>query len=415
MADGIAAQPSQTLIRSQQPAAALLPDEAEVIVALRQRGALSRTDLARITGYSRAKMTAVVSKLVQRGILSEVGEGESQGGRRPRMLHFNPSQGYVAGVDLGATSIDVALADLGGTLLERQGEAADVRDGPQAVLSRVCAVLLAMMQRRGITAEQIYAVGIGVPGPVQFATGLLIAPPLMPEWDAFPIRSTIRQTFPAARVVVDNDVNVMALGELRAGAGIGVENFIVVKIGTGIGAGIVCQGQVYRGSDGCAGDVGHICVDQHGPVCRCGNVGCVEAMAAGPAIAARALSIARSSSNSILAARMQSNGGTLSAEDVGAAAAAGDRTAMEIVQDSGRMIGEALAGLVNFFNPRLILLGGGVSSIGHQLLASIRQTVLRRSPPLSTKDLRIDYAALGRDAGLSGALALALEHVFVEP
>jgi glucokinase-like ROK family protein len=328
------------------------------------------------------------------------------------MLHFNASQGYVAGVDLGATSIDVALADLGGALLERRSEPANVSDGPQPVLNRICALLLQLLQRRGIAPEQVYAIGIGVPGPVQFSTGLLIAPPLMPEWDAYPIRATLRQTFTAARVVVDNDVNVMALGELRSGAGVGVENFIVIKIGTGIGAGIVCQGQVYRGSDGCAGDVGHICVDPHGPVCRCGNVGCVEAMAAGPPIAARALSVAQSGGSAILAARAQSNGGALSAEDVGAAAAAGDRAAMEIIQDSGRMIGEALAGLVNFFNPRLLLLGGGVSNIGHQLLSSIRQTVLRRSPPLSTKDLRIDYAKLGRDAGLLGAIALALEHVF---
>lgn len=413
MANNAATQPDAR--SGQAPlAAALQPDEAEVIVALRRRGALSRTDLARITGYSRAKMTAVVGKLVERGILSEIGAGESQGGRRPRMLHFNPSQGYVAGIDLGASSLDIALADLGGTLLERHGEPANVNDGPQVVLDRVCALLLMLMQRRGIAPEQLYAIGIGVPGPVQFSTGLLIAPPLMPKWDAYPIRSILRETFSAARVVVDNDVNVMALGELRSGAGVGVENFIVIKIGTGIGAGIVCQGQVYRGSDGCAGDVGHICVDQHGPVCRCGNIGCVEAMAAGPALAARARSAAESNTSALLAARFRSNGGTLSAEDVGAAAAAGDRVAMEIIQDSGRMIGEALAGLVNFFNPRLLLLGGGVSNIGHQLLSSIRQTVLRRSPPLSTKDLRIDYAGLGRNAGLYGAIALALEHVFVE-
>lgn len=415
MIDDLAAQSEQPSSSSQSLASAVLPDEIEVITALRQRGALSRSDLARITGYSRAKMTAIVSKLVERGILSEIGEGESQGGRRPRMLHFNPSQGYVAGVDLGATSIDIALADLSGALLERSGEPADVRNGPEVVLDRVCALLQQLMQRRGIGPEQIYAIGIGVPGPVQFATGLLIAPPLMPEWDAYPIRHMLRQTFSAARVVVDNDVNVMALGELRSGAGVGIENFIVVKIGTGIGAGIVCHGSVYRGSDGCAGDVGHICVEPHGPVCRCGNVGCVEAMAAGPAIAARALDAAQSGKSNLLAARRQANGGTLIGADVGVAAAAGDRVAMEIIQDSGRMIGEALAGMVNFFNPRLILLGGSVSSIGHQLLSSIRQTVLRRSPPLSTKDLRIDYAALGRDAGLSGAVALALEHVFVEP
>ncbi|HEY0737653.1 MAG TPA: ROK family protein [Herpetosiphonaceae bacterium] len=384
-----------------------------MIAAIRKHGPLSRTDLVRITGYSRPKMTLIVGRLVQQGILREVGEGESQGGRRPRMLHFDTSQGYVAGVDLGATSLSVALAELSGTILERRSEPADVRGKPPVILDRICALLLEMIRARGIDAANIKAIGMGVPGPVQFSTGRLIAPPLMPEWDGYPIPATLRETFPMARIVVDNDVNVMALGELRSGAGVGVENFIVVKIGTGIGGGIVCHGSVYRGSDGCAGDIGHICVDPHGPVCRCGNLGCVEALAAGPAIAARGVEAAQSGSSPLLLARMQNNGGKLAAEDVGAAAAAGDRIAIGIVQDSGRMIGEALAGLVNFFNPRLILLGGGVANIGHQLLASIRQTVLRRSPPLSTKDLRIDYAALKLDAALIGAITLALDHVFV--
>lgn len=387
-------------------------DEIDVIAAIRRRGALSRTDLARITGYSRAKMTTVVGRLVERGILEEIGAGESAGGRRPRMLNFNSSQGFVVGVDVGATSLDVALADLSGNIVERYAEAADVRDGPRQVLGRICTIIVEMLDRRDVSVEHVYAVGIGVPGPVQFATGLLIAPPLMPDWNAFPTPDYIRETLPAARVIVDNDVNVMALGELRAGAGVGVENFIVVKIGTGIGGGIVCHGSIYRGSDGCAGDIGHICVDPHGPACRCGNIGCVEAMAAGPAIAARGIEAARSGKSVELAARLHENNDQLSAEAVGVAAARGDRVALEIVQTSGRLIGEALAGLVNFFNPRLVLIGGGVSNIGHQLLASIRQTILRRSPALSTKDLRIDYVALGRDAGITGALALALEYVF---
>lgn len=387
-------------------------DESEVVRALRASGALSRTDLARITGYSRPKMTAVVGGLIDRGILEEVGVGASAGGRRPRLLNFNSQHGCVVGIDVGATSIDLALADLSGKIIERQSAAADVRDGPDAVLGQICQLVAAMAERSGRAVQQVYAVGIGVPGPVQFSTGLLIAPPLMPSWNGFPIRATIRQTFPAANVIVDNDVNVMALGELRAGAGQSIENFIFVKIGTGIGAGIVCHGAVYRGSDGCAGDIGHICADHSGPVCRCGNVGCLEAIAAGPPIAARGLLAAQNGKSPALAARLNANSGSLSALDVGAAAAAGDAVAMEIIQSSGRMIGEVLASLVNFFNPRLILVGGGVSNIGHQLLSSIRQAVLRRSLPLSTNNLRIDYASLGSDAGIHGALALALEHVF---
>jgi predicted NBD/HSP70 family sugar kinase len=212
---------------------------------------------------------------------------------------------------------------------------------------------------------------------------------------------------------VDNDVNVMAIGELSAGAGQGVDNFIFIKIGTGIGCGIICRGEIYRGSDGCAGDVGHICIDYNGPTCHCGNPGCLEAMAAGPPIAARAKKAALAGESEFLAKRLAENGNTLTAKDVGDAAAAGDRVANRIIRESGRMIGGMLAGLVNFYNPTLILIGGGVSNIGHKLLASIRQAVLRRSTALSTRRLRIEYSQLRDDAGVTGAIRLALQHIFV--
>lgn len=391
----------------------LLPPEKEVVDEMRQHDLLSRTDLARLTGFSRAKITPVVSKLVHTGILTEVGDGLSQGGRRPSMLSFNKSLGYVAGVDMGATSLDIALADFGGQIIERHSEPADVRDGPNPILSRVRTLVTDMLESHNLPREQLYAIGLGVPGPVEFSTGLLVAPPIMPGWEAFPIQEFLREVFPIARVVVDNDVNVMALGELSRGIGKGVENFLFIKIGTGIGCGIVCNGQIHRGINGCAGDVGHICVDRNGPICHCGNTGCLETIAAGPAIAARAMEVVRASGSEQLAKRLAARGGALTAEDVGAAAAAGDRASLEIIQTSGQMIGDTLAGLVNFFNPALILIGGGVSNIGFQLLSSIRQAVLQRSTSLSTRNLRIDYSSLGTEAGVSGAITLALEHVFI--
>jgi predicted NBD/HSP70 family sugar kinase len=205
----------------------------------------------------------------------------------------------------------------------------------------------------------------------------------------------------------------MALGELRGGAGVGVDNFIFVKIGTGIGAGIVCNGLVHRGSHGSAGDIGHICADRNGPICRCGNMGCLEIMAAGPAMANRAMQAAQNGASSILAKKLEANNRMLRAEEVGAAAREGDRVAIEIIQSSGQMIGDVLAGLVNFFNPSLILVGGGVSNIGNQLLASIRQAVLRRSTALATRELVISYSPMGSEAGVTGAIYLALEHLFV--
>jgi glucokinase-like ROK family protein len=390
----------------------LTTDQAEVVELLRRRPTLSRTALADRTGSSRAKMTMVVGDLIARGVVEEQGEGDSSGGRRPRILRFNPDFAYVVGVDMGATSLDVVLADFSGAQVARRAQTIDVREGPDIVLGCVRDLVLDMLNSASIPVEKLLTIGIGVPGPVEFSTGLLIAPPIMPGWEAYPIRQFLREYFPNAQVIVDNDVNVMVLGELRAGAGVNEENFFFVKVGTGIGSGIVVGGQVYRGSSGCAGDIGHICADRSGVVCHCGNIGCLEAMAAGPAIAARAIDAAQTKQSAVLEKMLRANNGVLTAKDVGAAAAAGDRTANEIIQESGRMIGEVLASLVNFFNPSLIIIGGGVSTIGHQFLASIRRGVLHRSLPLSTRHLRIDYSMIGSDAGVTGAVHLALDHVF---
>ena len=206
----------------------------------------------------------------------------------------------------------------------------------------------------------------------------------------------------------------MAIGEARVGGGKGIDNFFYIKIGTGIGCGVIVKGEIYRGSDGTAGDVGHICVDYNGPICHCGNQGCLEIMAAGPAIAAKGLEAARSGKSKIMAARMKKNSGTFTAVDVGKAAAAGDRAANKIIADSGKMIGGVLAGLVNFYNPRAIFIGGGVSKIGHQLLSAIHQATLKRATALSTRALIIDYSALGDDAGVHGSIWLAIENVFIQ-
>jgi glucokinase-like ROK family protein len=387
--------------------------EAAIIAAFRQFESISRTDIARLTGWSRPKVTAEVARLIHRGILVEVGEGNSQGGRRPRLLKFNGRLGCIVGVDIGATSVDIAVADLNARVLARDSAPADVRDEPTVLLSQVKDRILKMLSRAVIQPKHVLGIGIGVPGPVDFANGVLVAPPLMPAWEGFSIRGFFHAIFPAAFVMVDNDVNIMALGELRAGAGVDVDNFIFVKIGTGIGAGIVCNGQVHRGSSGSAGDIGHICADHNGPICRCGNIGCLEMMAAGPAIAARAVEAAQNGSSPSLAKKLEANNGVLKSEDVAAAAREGDRVAIEIIQSSGQLIGDVLAGLVNFSNPSLILVGGGVSKIGNQLLASIRQAVLRRSTALATRNLVANYSAMGAEAGVTGAIHLALEHLFV--
>jgi glucokinase-like ROK family protein len=386
--------------------------ELKAVGLVRKRGPLSRTDLAKLLDLSRGSITTIAGNLVELNVLTEVGQGKSGGGRRPRLLDINAKLGYIAGVDIGATSVDLALADFRGEILVRRSEPADVRNAPEEILDRINEQITEMLLEQGASGKELVGLGIGVPGPVQFPTGLLIEPPLMPAWDNFPIKEYLRKKFPQVYPVVDNDVNIMAMGEARAGGGKLIDNFLYIKIGTGIGCGVIARGEIYRGSDGTAGDVGHICVDYNGPICHCGNKGCLEAMAAGPAIAEQGIRAVNAGESKIMSDLMQENGGELTAEDIGTAASAGDQVANQIIAQSGKWIGGVLAGLVNFYNPRAIFIGGGVSKIGNHLLSTIRQTILKRATALSTRSLIIDYSELCDDAGVYGAIWLAMENIF---
>jgi glucokinase-like ROK family protein len=401
----------------QHPSAAayplVTPLELEVIGAIRKNGEITKGSLVSSTLYSRSKINGCIQSLLKKKFIKTSGPGDYTGGRRSLKYCLNGGLGIVAGVDIGATSIDLILADLAGQICGRYSEAGSVRVGPQAVLERICVLLEKLTRESGRSTDRLLAIGIGVPGPVDFTRGVLVSPPIMPGWDSFPIIQTIQARFPTARAVVDNDVNVMALGEQFCGKSKEFENSIFVKIGTGIGAGIICSGRIYRGTNGCAGDIGHISVRKDGPFCPCGNRGCLEAMAAGPAIAERGIKAALNGESPILKKVFEGNGFALRAEDVGRAASEGDAVSIDIIRDSGQMIGEVLASLVNFHNPGIILIGGGVSNIGNLLLTAIRQAVLNRSLPLATRDLRIVFSDIRLDAGVLGAMALANENVFV--
>lgn len=366
----------------------------------------SRHTLAARLDYSKSKANAIVAALLDEGILEEVGLQDSSGGRRAETLQLSGALGVVIGVDLGASGMQIAILKPDLTILARHSEPTDVRQGPGVVLARVRILMRELLARCGLNAQKVISIGIGVPGPVDFDSGQLVNPPLMPDWDAFSIRDYFRQDY-AAPVFVDNDVNLMALGELwrmqRS-----LQNFLVIKIGTGIGCGIVCHGEVYRGANGSAGDVGHICVDRSGPRCHCGNQGCVEAMAAGPAISRMAIEAANAGSSPLLAERLAANG-TLTTQDVDQASRAGDVAANVIIQRAGNLLGEMLASIVNFFNPSHVFIAGRIADMGPLFLASVRQSVYHRSLALSTRHLEIQYTPLANNAGLVGAGVLAMQ------
>ena len=213
--------------------------------------------------------------------------------------------------------------------------------------------------------------------------------------------------------MVDNDVNIMAIGERHGGVAHSVDDFLFIKIGTGIGCGIYLHGEVYRGTDGCAGDIGHIQVDPNGPMCSCGNVGCLEAVFSGAALAREATVAARTEVSPALAERFAARG-VVTALDVAQGAIEGDVSCIQLIRDGGRRVGSVLAGLVSFTNPSMIVIGGGLAQLGHILLAEIRSVVYRRSLPLATGNLPVVLSELGPRAGVAGAAVLASDLAFGE-
>jgi predicted NBD/HSP70 family sugar kinase len=356
--------------------------------------AATRADLSRLTGLARSTVSQRVELLVRSDVLRDTGDGPSTGGRRPTLLKLAPGVGVVLAADIGATHCRLAIADLTGRIAADVDTRLAVASGPEAVLGWVIEGFRQLLRDAGLDAGAVRAVGIGVPGPVEFATGTVVQPPIMPGWDGLVMPEWFADHFDAP-VLVDNDVNIMALGEY-SGRGLAASDLLFVKVSTGIGCGIISDGRLHRGADGAAGDIGHVRVtDGDDTVCTCGNTGCLEAVASGAAVARR---LARDG----LDAR--------TARDVVELAKAGDARAARSVRLAGERIGEVVAALVNFYNPSTIVIGGALSELRDDLLAGIRGVVYHRALPLATRHLTIETTRLGRRAGVLGASVLAATH-----
>ncbi|MBB6351716.1 ROK family transcriptional regulator [Nonomuraea muscovyensis] len=363
----------------------------DVLTLIGAGSATTRSDLARLTGLARSTISQRVDALIESGLVEETENGESTGGRPPRQLRLHTDGHAFAGVDLGATHCRVALMDMSGGVLAECEDPLLVAEGPEVVLAHVDDRLDRLLAEAGRPRTALRAIGMGVPGPVEFATGRPNNPPIMPGWNDYPIP----EHFAGCTVLVDNDVNVMALGEQR-NAFPGTRHLLFVKIGTGIGCGIVAEGRLHRGAQGSAGDIGHIRVSGHEDAgCRCGNSACLEAVAGGAAVARRLTELGTPAETGA---------------DVVALVQAGDTQALRLVREAGRLVGEVLAGLVNFFNPEVIVIGGALSRVHEHLLAGIKETVYRRSLPLATHHLSIVPSRTGINAAALGAGILAIEH-----
>lgn len=376
-----------------RPIAAPNAGTGDIFQILRDGSARTKAELAALTGLARSTVSLRVDGLLAAGLVRPAGEAVSTGGRPPARVAFNPQAGVILAVDLGATHVTVAVADLAGRILDANTRAVDMTDGPEALLDTILDDGARLLPASG--GAPLLGVGIGVPGPVEHSTGRPTNPPIMPGWDRFDVPAYVQRTYDVP-VLVDNDVNILALGE-QATSWPHVDDLIFVKVATGIGAGIIAGGQLQRGAQGSAGDMGHVQVPvTAGSTRPVGDERDLEALASGAALAI-----------TLREAGHEVHG----ASDVVALVRAGDATAIEATRQAGRDVGEVLATVVNLLNPSIIVLGGSIARAGEHLLAGVREVVYRRSIPLATQHLAIVQSQAGDRAAVLGAAIMVAREV----
>ncbi|MGZ6374205.1 MAG: ROK family protein [Ktedonobacterales bacterium] len=372
------------------------------ILDLVRRGrANTRADLVDVTGLARATLAQRLDALLAAGLIVPDGEGTSTGGRPPARFRFNAASGVFLIADIGASHLRCAATDLAGTVLAEEASPLDVAAGPQPVLQQVTEAFTRLLGAAKRFPLDVRGIGVAVPGPVEFATGRVVSPPIMTGWDGFDIPAYFADRY-ACPTVVDNDVNAMAFGEQRT-CWPEHHHMLMIKIGTGVGCGIIANGELLRGAQGAAGDLGHIlyCRDvddrEAEPVCRCGNVGCIEAYAGGWAL---------------LRDLREQGHDVESTVDVVRLIRAREPDALRLMRRAGRVLGQAIADAVSFTNPSVVVIGGQLAHADEPLLAGIRDVVYRRSLPLATRDLRITTSRLNARAGETGLALMLGDHIF---
>jgi predicted NBD/HSP70 family sugar kinase len=370
-----------------------------LLVHLADGSAASRADLARVTRLARSTVSQRVDDLITAGLaVEEDTGGQSTGGRPPRTLRLNPAAGLILALDLDTTCTRVAVADLARHILDKAVLDIPISEGPQVVLSRASEALAELITRSGHATSDVRGIGVSVIGPVEHTTGKVISPPIMPGWHDCQIPEHLQQLCPAP-VIVDNDVNLMALAEHRLHRR-DVEHLLFIRVDTGIGCGIISHGGLHRGAQGAAGDIGHIRLHGSTAPCTCGSTGCLEAVASGAALA-RQLRI------ELAKAGHQID----NVHDVIRLAEEGDSTTRSAIHTAARHLGDVLAGIVSFFNPEVVVIGGDLAHLQEGILPGIRSRIYDQALPLATRTLQIEPSVLTDNAAIIGAILITQQHI----
>ncbi|HEY9440641.1 MAG TPA: ROK family transcriptional regulator [Streptomyces sp.] len=364
-----------------------------VVRAVRMAGSLTQAEIARGTGLSAATVSNIVRELKDGGTVDVT--PTSAGGRRARSVSLSGDAGVVVGVDFGHTHLRVAVGNLAHQVLAEESEPLDVDASSADGFGRAEHLVNRLIETTGTTPGKVIGVGLGVPGPIDVVSGTLGSTAILPGWSGINPSDELASRL-GVPVYVDNDANLGALGELVWGSGRGVKDLAYIKVASGVGAGLVIDGRIYRGPGGTAGEIGHITLDESGPVCRCGNRGCLETFTA---------------ARYVLPLLRPSHGPDLTMERVVQLAREGDPGCRRVVGDVGRHIGSGVANLCNLLNPSRVVLGGSLAEAGELVLGPIRDSVSRYSIPSAARHLSVLPGALGGRAEVLGALALVLSEM----
>lgn len=367
----------------------------EILDLIRHGRASTRGDVVEATGLSRMTVAQRLDALLTARMIVEGDTSEATGGRRPRRLAFNTSQSRVVAAAVETTHTRIAVTDLGGNVVADDRVEVSVDAGPSEVLDRIATAMTALMDKHGVAAGGLCGVGLSLPAPVDPDSGRPSQPPILPGWDAYPVTEHLQEVLPGVPVLTANDADAAALGEYAAGFA-DARSLCLVKVSTGIGTGLVIDGRSYTGTDGGAGDIGHVRVSPESDArCQCGMHGCLAAVASGRAIAAELTGLGFPAS---------------SGRDVRNLLQAGNTEASRLTQEAGRRIGAVMATVVCLLNPEVVLIGGVLASA--PLLAGIREALYQLALPRATRHMTLQLGALGDDAEVVGLTRLVVDHRF---
>ena len=376
-----------------------------ILDTIQQAGSISRADLVRQTWLSATTVSALVNVLLDSGFVYESGIGESSGGRPPILLQFDYEFRHVLGVDLGATHITAIAMDLQGRVVAQEFRMFDVMGDPVGATDAILDLTGRVMGRANLDSDAILGMGIAGPTPLEGEDLDQLSSVILPLWEGYDLMAKVRGVlgFP---VHLDNDANAGVIAEKWWGEGFGYANLAYIKLGTGVGSGLMIDNEIYRGDGGTAGEIGHTTIDPNGPTCRCGNQGCMESMVGAPAIVKEARKRLGQDRPEWWA------GDPLTVNMIVSAALSGDPIMRGIIENAGSHLGIAIANLVNLFNPGLVILGGDLVAAGDLLLDTVRAAVNRRAMPKAAGEVKIKVSSLGDDAIAIGAATLAMHSAF---